>query len=1591
MTYRLKKKFFVGLLCIYCIVQFPVWTKALVCSYLGVKLHAKVDFDSFRFQKTLPTFYNVRIDINGHSIQTQSVAIKCRRKNKRFHVNITVDKPKVSIIAFWGALAHQKPSSVGKQKKLALSIDITDGMLYLADQNTMKFKLTRSEEGKIDASFHGKEQEYILFDYDGKQTVKCDVHEINFKDLHFRAVNNTYSFNNGKITGSLQMIKQDDGIWHATIHQVLSKLHLQISNKTQIEIEKLLLEGSFPLYPQRPIKLDEYSTINFEIINARFHDLVNKAYFVIQGTGKQDAQVDINLSGQMFYKQRKADYSLSISKKAQSNVLEAIVDMGQSGKFESRIIPINNDRAFAMNIAFSKLQGQALEYFIDRAITPYMEIRDVKGKLTAEAEFFFDQYLCHSVHIGNIKWEDFSFCISDKNISIKGLELSTKAKVNLLHSDFMQHLTTQLKIRGGDIYFDALPALDFHDLNGMIVIEKGQFMPSCKLEARLQEGKVDCQIVGSLEEFTASINVKSALDPIVFPYIDGFGNKSMDLKLSIQKKADKNLFLGSVHIIHPQKIDELVFGVETRSAFFKRPCRENIEQLWIRGEDILLDKVCVVWQTEPVKLNGRADFSLFYNQDKCLASINHAEFSCERGQEKLQCAVQKSSANPISSAAEISWDMAANIWSIDVPAFNYQIMSDKVGGQLAANRARIQTKNGKIYLYCNEIQGNELFAEQLILQTDRQFDFPKLTLQHLAASSKYIEKYLPETTDHLKIASGDILADVTVYRDATNTWQMQTTAKLKSFHAKLSDQISINEFNCEIDLDTKSHVFSLYDQSAKLTVKDETYPLKIALDQNNATTIKFNIELDQSYYNFLRLSGYLNKNGYYSFIFDEKSHFFDTSLKELAISGSTSLDSLTFKGDVESYSLARQLPFIFKWFGLQPSIFESFTVDAKSHFALSFQKGQWHFLGKLQQGQVLERAFNSAVLDIQQTKEKKFSVAITIDNAQTIVAQGDAQDNKLIGTVDSSYGIQSQFSYDYLHHQLELEQCKVNLDQLASHKLVLIKNKPISGELIGSGHLSYNLDDLSKWFFDGDFKIGRMEFSGLDIKNLSPVSIHYSNPKGLQFSGIHLMVYRKEDDKHLFNGKIKKLQYDPVEQLCRCYQTAIQFPLDMIQEVVDKDANPALFELYELIVKVGSLSKTIDMLADVSIDLLHDNIELMAETANIYSFDQYKELKSVKLSLKEHQLDIAFDTLYNAQPLHIENHCSFQPTVQGYFLLSDSRSTTPLMIQWQGKNNQILIESITGCFAGVECSLFYEADEKHPTWVPLSGKVAFNFHQLKSFIFAQVIEKLGLGEGLEFYGKIALNALEPGIQDISGIIIGKHFDLLGYVFQSFYADLHYETSQLLVQGLQVADNAGRMNIKKIDLHRKGRWEYDIPEISITEFRPSLLKTRQQEQVTLKPLLFREVLLKDLKGRGVDVSSITAQGKMKFINSFKRTSSIFDIPAEALGRIVGLDLDVMIPVCGDIDFVFQDGRCNFTSLSESYSENKRSKFFFAEDKGLPYIDFEGNINVHIGMKQYVLFKLTEKMVMSIGGAVANPKITMKKRKGFFFRDKVDNSP
>lgn len=330
----------------------------------------------------------------------------------------------------------------------------------------------------------------------------------------------------------------------------------------------------------------------------------------------------------------------------------------------------------------------------------------------------------------------------------------------------------------------------------------------------------------------------------------------------------------------------------------------------------------------------------------------------------------------------------------------------------------------------------------------------------------------------------------------------------------------------------------------------------------------------------------------------------------------------------------------------------------------------------------------------------------------------------------------------------------------------------------------------------------------------------------------------------------------------------------------------------------------------------------------------------------------------------------------GKISLAEPDNEKPLVIEGSfQKNGKLLIHSMEGKFAGIDAS-FRSVDLFH-----LVGSAQINFLHLSEWIPPSVtaFRDLEMGGGYELKGTLSL---DPKNISFAGLFCGKEIELFGYQFRTLmgHADLGLDSIRL--KHVLVSDQSGSLIIPELRLQGgESPWTIDIPVLTIRDLRPCLLHKEGEEKKPLTPLVVRELEMRDFKGLLDDGTTLRAKGELSFINSFKRGKSVFDLPTHLFGRIVGLDLELLIPVEGQLMFELDKGYFVLTELKDAFSEGRRSQFFLATQENPPRMSLRGDLEIFVRMKQFVLFALTEAFMISIDGKLADPQFRLQKKKSF----------
>jgi len=328
----------------------------------------------------------------------------------------------------------------------------------------------------------------------------------------------------------------------------------------------------------------------------------------------------------------------------------------------------------------------------------------------------------------------------------------------------------------------------------------------------------------------------------------------------------------------------------------------------------------------------------------------------------------------------------------------------------------------------------------------------------------------------------------------------------------------------------------------------------------------------------------------------------------------------------------------------------------------------------------------------------------------------------------------------------------------------------------------------------------------------------------------------------------------------------------------------------------------------------------------------------------------------------------------GVLKLYDHPKADGLKISFNMSNGRPAIDRVQGCCYGLQCTLEKSEKRKVSLGTALTGNIALDGNQFFALLPSSIQEgmkSLKIGNGYCWQGDIIFwQDSQRGFQ-ANGILSGNEIELLGYRFHRLQSNLEAGPERMLLTELKIDDPAGTVNIKKIELTKKEKWQLNIPQIFVHNLHPSLMHKIGAEPQAVKPFMIKNFTLSEIQCELGNMTTLEGSGKLSFVNQFKKESSVFDIPLEMI-RKIGLDPGIMTPVQGEIELELRGNKFYLMSLHNSFSDGGRSEFYLAPSKELSYIDLDGKIHIDLKMHQDVMLKITEPFTLTLRGSLEKPR-------------------
>lgn len=395
----------------------------------------------------------------------------------------------------------------------------------------------------------------------------------------------------------------------------------------------------------------------------------------------------------------------------------------------------------------------------------------------------------------------------------------------------------------------------------------------------------------------------------------------------------------------------------------------------------------------------------------------------------------------------------------------------------------------------------------------------------------------------------------------------------------------------------------------------------------------------------------------------------------------------------------------------------------------------------------------------------------------------------------------------------------------------------------------------------------------------------------------------------------------------------------------------------------------------------------------VYKGESY-DLKNLEIKFINDLFQFSTHTNFQQCPFQIISESRWPSFCEGNIVFNDYISDKPVNVNWIKNNHEMVIRSVQGDFCGLSCDLrANDSVASQSDWSVLQGRVDLDFNSLCPLLTQETSAKIAelslnssyLLDGLYWFNS---KSLKPALENLffKGTMTSLESQIKGYQFSKIEAAINYSPDQLEMTKLTVNDHCGTLFAPSIIATKnsdKDDWSIKMPQATIRKFRPSILRN-PNEETTMSPrfknLVFKKIELQDFSGYLFDSNTWQASGGLHFQNTSRKNMfhPLLAIPNEIILRL-GLDPSVLNPVTGNVYFNLKNGRFYLIRMKDVFSEGRGSKFYLS-DASPSWMDLDGNISIHIRMKQYnLIFKIAELFTVTVEGNIQKPTYTLQKAK------------
>lgn len=680
------------------------------------------------------------------------------------------------------------------------------------------------------------------------------------------------------------------------------------------------------------------------------------------------------------------------------------------------------------------------------------------------------------------------------------------------------------------------------------------------------------------------------------------------------------------------------------------------------------------------------------------------------------------------------------------------------------------------------------------------------------------------------------------------------------------------------------------------------------------------------------------------------------------------------------------------------------TYDAlDSQFQYEFNGTHLYLAGNAIQNGLIVGKKKASRWSIEQMKLDQLSIAADLiknENSWNFDFLGISWGDSFLAGLDGEYCIDKQ-AFNGRVNLFEVDLAKLgDCPQCAAFA---DKYSP-TGRFKSNGKICFELINygpgwrVNTWL-DGSFS--KFQFLGIHFDEVPKISCHWDSNEGISF-GEFSSAFGAASDHYLGSMSFQKANYDFLREEVSLESIKLKLPADrlnsfsaLLGKAFPEYMNDFTSDFVRNCKRYGGFQAEIGL----KVSPLKHHFSVILPDGKYWFNGSEHEISSFSLLSDPGQVKILMQYHYPYHPFWVSWSCLGEKLDHGLIYLANTpeafkrREMGPEMLRISWRDDPYSgfnIEEVRGQYCGMGIDLKKSGVHEQDNCIALTGRVALDVPVAGQLISQKLRAglaswKIGKGYFLDGQWLFPKSKIEDASIPFSfkGKLFGNAVEFNGYEFESLDSFLDWSHERMQFSNLWLQDPAGSLQIERltmIDTKKSELWGLSLRNFTIANFRPSLLKHVDQPMPkSISHFVIPRLDVGELAGVMGIPSSFKGNGVFHFTNHSKRIihHPLFVIPTEILHRI-GLDMGVLTPVTGSVFFDVRDEKVFLTKFKDVYSEGKLSKFYLPSlfDSSL---DFEGNLNLEVRMKQYnLLFKLAELFTVSVTGKLEKPIYSLKKQ-------------